>query len=121
MTPIRLVGVYDADGGVIGEIRYVIGHLLGHAHCTLCEITHGPLRKRKVFTDLEQRSAVPIELRHRNEISAAERAACGDQLPCVLIETTEGIEILLGPDDLATAHGDVNVFEALLAEALARR
>ena len=25
----KLVGVYDADGGVAGEAKYVVGHLLG--------------------------------------------------------------------------------------------
>ena len=33
---------YNADGGIVGEVRYVIGHLLGTAECALCDITHSP-------------------------------------------------------------------------------
>ena len=30
-----LAMVYDADGGLVGEVRYVVGHLLGRAECAL--------------------------------------------------------------------------------------
>ena len=33
-------GVYHADGGLIGEIKYVAGALLKGQHCSLCDITH---------------------------------------------------------------------------------
>ena len=31
MTNIRgtLIGVYNADGGIVGELTYVLGHLIG--------------------------------------------------------------------------------------------
>jgi len=32
---IELIGVYHADGGPIGEAKYVIGKFLGRAHCSL--------------------------------------------------------------------------------------
>lgn len=37
----RLVGVYDADGTVLGELSYFVKARLGRAHCSLCDITHG--------------------------------------------------------------------------------
>ena len=37
---VGLVAVYHADGGVRGELSYVLGRLLGTAHCALCDITH---------------------------------------------------------------------------------
>ena len=46
--PETLVGIFDADGGLRGELRYVIDKLAGRGHCALCDITHGlnPLGKR---------------------------------------------------------------------------
>ena len=41
----ELVGVYHADGSLLGEARYVVGKILGRAHCSLCDITHDMVRK----------------------------------------------------------------------------
>ncbi len=43
---VRLVGVYDADGTVRGELAYWVGARLGRRHCALCHITHGSVRQR---------------------------------------------------------------------------
>ena len=51
----ELVGVYHADGGLLGELRYAYGKVRGTAHCSLCDITHatvwrwraGTLRRRR--------------------------------------------------------------------------
>ena len=42
----RLVGVYDADGGLLGEAAYVWGKVRGTRHCALCDITHRRVRRR---------------------------------------------------------------------------
>ena len=47
----RLVGVYDADHTIRGELAYWIGARLGRAHCSLCDITHGLLRERSESRD----------------------------------------------------------------------
>ena len=40
-------GVYHADGGIVGELRYVFGKLIGTAHCALCDITHSYVSEKK--------------------------------------------------------------------------
>lgn len=42
----EFIGVYDADGTLLGEARYWIGARLGRTHCALCEITHGLVTER---------------------------------------------------------------------------
>jgi hypothetical protein len=42
----RLVGVYNANSTITGELAYFIGAGLGSAHCALCDITHGLVRER---------------------------------------------------------------------------
>ncbi len=37
---VRLIGVYDADGTLRGELGYWVGARLGRRHCSLCDITH---------------------------------------------------------------------------------
>jgi len=114
----RLVGIYDADGGIFGELRYVIGRAAGRAHCALCDITHGSLAKKPGFRALEASLGLPFVLRHRNELSAAERAASEDSLPCVLLDDGAELKIVLGPDELDKIDGDVAAFSTALERAL---
>ena len=57
---VELVGVYNADGGVAGEVRYVVGHLLGRAHCSLCDITHSPVRRKRAWDRMVGRTGCPV-------------------------------------------------------------
>ena len=119
-TVTSLIGVYDADGGLAGELRYAVGHLLGRAECSLCDITHGRLRRKAEFDDLRDRLGVPFDVVHRNERSPDVAAASG-VLPCVVAVTGAGRDVVLGPDDLRECAGDVERFERVLREALATR
>ena len=51
-TPTRLVGVYNADGGIVGELKYFFGHLIGISKCELCDVTHSPIRRKASFDKL---------------------------------------------------------------------
>ncbi|GAA1672382.1 hypothetical protein GCM10009807_15650 [Microbacterium lacus] len=64
-------GIYNADGGVGGEIRYVLGHLFGSAECSLCDITHSPVRRKPEWDRMVARVGLPIVLLHRNELDPA--------------------------------------------------
>jgi hypothetical protein len=57
----ELVGVYHAEGSLLGELRYVWGKLRGTAHCALCDITHGRLSEKSAFKSLRERLPVPSE------------------------------------------------------------
>ena len=82
----ELLGVYDADGGLRGEATYVIGKLLRRRHCSLCDITHSPVRRRPEWVTMVVRLGVPFRLAHLNELSAAEAAVVEDVgAPVVLV------------------------------------
>ena len=116
-----LIGVYDADGGAAGELRYVVGHLLGRAECSLCDITHGRVRRKSAFDAMQARLGVPFTLVHRNERAPDVAAATGDALPSVLAITGERLVVLLGRDELRACGGDVERFEAILRDAVSAR
>ncbi|PRP91060.1 hypothetical protein ENSA5_59090 [Enhygromyxa salina] len=119
-TP-RLVGIYEAEGTLLGELRYVVGKALGRRHCALCDITHGSVRKKPEFVALEQRLGLPISLLHLDERSPEQRSASEGRTPCVLIDDGVRLQILLGADELETCGGSVERFEQLLTAALARQ
>lgn len=118
---VEVVGVYDADGGVVGEVTYVVQHLLGRAECSLCDITHGGLRRKRAWDEMAARLPVPVRLLHRNETTPGERdAAAASGLPVVLGVRPDGSFVtLLPPAALAEAGGSVEAFERALREALA--
>lgn len=118
---VQVLGVYDADGGIRGELTYVVGHLLGRAECALCDITHSPVRRRPAWDAMTSRVDVPVRLAHRNEVADAERSAwAAVGLPVVLGLTADGRHhVLLGPPELAALDGSVEGFESALRAALA--
>lgn len=116
-----LVMVYDADGTLAGEVRYVVGHILGRAHCDLCDITHGPLRRKAAFDGLVERLPVPVEVLHRDQQDATLRAFTEGRLACVVARTGSRLEVLVTREELAACAGSVESLGALLEERLATR
>ena len=115
---ICLAGVYDADGGFTGEARYVVGHLLGRLQCALCDITHGPVRRKKDFDALRDRLGVPFNVVHRNERSPDIAELTGDRLPCVVAVTADRRVVVMDRDALAACGGEVEQFARALLAAI---
>jgi len=119
---VEFIGVFDADGGIRGEAAYVVGKLLGTAHCGLCDITH-TVRRKPAWDAMVEELHTPFTLVHRNERTPEmERATAGAEvLPAVLGRvgsTDPGLVYLLGPQSLDALGGSVDAFAARLREAV---
>ena len=81
---VSLVGIYDADGGLSGEVRYAIGKILGQGKCALCDITHGwnPMGSQS-WKQACAKSQVELDLVHRDE-ATAEQLAAATGLPSIV-------------------------------------
>ena len=86
----RLVGVYDADHTLRGELAYWVGARLGRAHCALCDITHGTFRPKPSWERCRVGLGVPFDTFHRDDQPAAVRAAVAGAAPVVVAETEDG-------------------------------
>jgi hypothetical protein len=122
--PIRLIGVYNADGGVIGELKYFFGHLIGIAKCELCDITHSPIRRKASFdqlaSELKSEYGLDFALKHLNERSEAETKASAAKEPCVLAEYPDGsLGMFLDRQELRMVDGNVDRFAKLVRARLA--
>jgi hypothetical protein len=89
-TIVALTGVYDADGTLVGELRYWFGARLGRAHCALCDITHGSVRERPEWRECRDDLSVPFATVHRDEQSAAVAAATAGDYPAVVATLDDG-------------------------------
>lgn len=115
----RLIGVYDADGTLRGELAYWVGARLGRTHCALCDITHGLLRERSEWAACRTGFSVPFDLYHRDDQPESVRGFIGSRLPAVVAETEQGFVLLVGPDVLQGCSGSVEqLVDALTAAAM---
>jgi hypothetical protein len=122
MRVTKLYGVYNADGGIVGEMRYVIGHLLGTTSCSLCDITHSPIRRKPEWDAMVQTLPVPLAVLHRNELNPELSDWISSiDLPAVIGHTDDGhFTVVLGPSHLDRAGGSVSAFRELLTDAMAK-
>lgn len=95
-----LVGVYNADGTIRGELAYWVGKRLGRAHCALCDITHGSVKERPEWKRCRDGLPVPFDTYHRDDQPESTRELTAANLPAVIAVTDDGPVLLLGPAEL---------------------
>ncbi len=117
---IRLVGVYDADSTLRGELAYWVGARLGRRHCSLCDITHGSVRQRPEWKTCQAGLPVPFDTYHRNDQPNTIRAASGGHAPVVVAETDAGHVLLLTARELDACDGSIDRLIEALEQSSAR-
>ncbi len=115
----ELIGVYDADATLWGEVSYWVGARLGQRHCSLCDITHGLFTKKSDWQACAAALPVPFAAFHRNDQPADVRACIGSQLPAVVARTDSGVVMFVMAAELETCHGNPEALAALLTSRLA--
>lgn len=119
MSSVELIGVYNADGGIVGELSYIVGKTFQGKHCELCDITHSPFRRKKSWDEFVEGLNYPFELLHLNELSAELRSFVGDRAPLVILSREGELSVLLTGQDMAVCEGDVAQFAQLITAVLA--
>lgn len=117
----RLIGVYNANGGFLGELAYIRGKITDTHHCALCDITHGnnPFG-RKEWKEARARLFIPLELVHLNEMDARTKALMKTTAaPAVVVLRDDGTDaILLTSEDLKYCDKDPQKLVSLINERL---
>ena len=116
----RLIGVYDANGTLRGELAYWIAARLGRRHCSLCEITHGSVRVRPEWTACRAGLPIPFDTYHLDDQPDAVRAAAGGRAPVVVAQTATGHVVLLTRDQIEACHGSVDGLMRAIEQAAAQ-
>ena len=112
MTPniTELIGVYDADSTLFGEISYWVGARLGITHCSLCELTHGLFTKKSEWTQCAESLSIPFRLFHRDDAPHDVLNALAGHFPAVLQRTNNGVLVILTKDQLENFDGHTSDF-----------
>lgn len=116
-----LVGIYNAKGSLMGELQYVVGKMLGSAHCALCDISHRGVGEKAEFRACRSEIPVPFEVVHLDERPADLMGLTQGKTPCVVARGEDEAYILLDAAQLETCGGDVAAFRRLLDDVMAQR
>lgn len=121
-TPDRVILVYGGDSGLGAMLLDVLKKAVGREECALCEITYGPLGKRRAWRDCEARLGMVVDELHRDELPDAWNIS-GEELPCVLARTRSELpRILVSRREILSCRGSVEALESkLLANLSAAR
>jgi hypothetical protein len=110
----EFIGVYDADGTIVGEVSYWLGARLGRTHCSLCELTHGLFTVKREWRECSVTLGVPFTTWHRNDAPADVLAAAAGSYPVVLARDAVGLWVVVDATQLETFDGDTAKFVAVL-------
>jgi len=109
-TITELIGVYDADSTLLGEVSYWVGARFGITHCSLCELTHGLFTKKSEWKQCAESLTVPFHLFHRDDSPSDVLLALAGEFPAVLQRTAEGLKVILTKEELEHFDGHTSDF-----------
>ena len=115
---IRFIGVYHADGSLLGEVRYLFTKLVGSGSCSLCDITHSGLSKNKTWRNCEKELPVPIDFLHLDELTPELEALTRNQTPCVVAEDSTQLKIAVSTEQLNHLTGQPEALFQKLMELI---
>ena len=114
----KLVGIYNANGSLTGEIAFLFGKFTGRTECALCDITHGPFKKKSAFFSAQQTLGISFEILHLDELDAT-LCSFKESAPCVVAIRGSECSMLLSKAELALCDSDVDRFFDSLKVTLA--
>ncbi len=115
MEIVKIIGVYNANAGILGELSYVYGKMFKNTHCSLCDITHNFAWKKRAWRECETNFGVPIDLVHLNEQDKDLLAFTEGKTPCVVGQLADGsMVMLLDSKKLESMKGSVDTFQQYL-------
>ena len=119
-TP-RLVGIYDADATLWGELSYWVGARLGRRHCSLCDVTHGLFTKKASWEECASTLPFPFVTYHRNDMPSELHAVVGGGFPVIILDDGNEPSVLLTGDEIAQANASPHVLVELISSRIDSR
>ena len=121
----KLIGVYDADATLLGEVAYWIGARFGVRHCSLCDITHSLFREKPQWRECQSRLEndlhVEIETFHRNDQPDDVRTCIDGKYPAVVMRGDGGaVSMFMTASEIDACGASPEKFANEISRRLAR-
>ena len=119
-TNVEVIGVYHANGGILGELAYVVGRMLGLTSCALCDLSHGLISEKMSVKSWRCSAAFSIQFLHLNETDSLTAETVRGRTPCVVLRSEQRVELLIGKEELADMAGDETLLFARIDSLMHR-
>lgn len=124
-APTRIIGVYNARGTLLGELNYLLRRTFAGEHCALCDITHGPVRRRPAWDRCAEIFSiahdVAIKLFHLDEVPVELEQSPDFIAPGIFVQRDDGgFALLIGPDELQSCGQSPERLFTLLEQKMRR-
>lgn len=108
-----LVLVYNADIALFSAVTDWAHKVLAPSSypCSLCAVTYGHVGMRNGWRDFLESLDCPVRFYHRDEFAEAYDA--GFDLPAMLWEEGDTLEVLVSPSEIDACAGEENALAAL--------
>lgn len=114
----KIVGIYHADGGIIGELKYITGKFFGTTKCYLCDITHGKTGKKDAWAECEKNIGMPIDFVHLNERNPSLAKYTEGITPCIVGKTSTNYVILVNKKELLECKGNPETLAKMIEKKI---
>ena len=104
---LEIYGIYNANGGIVGELKYVIGKIIRSQHCELCDITNNLLLTKKLWKQFIDGLSIPFTLLHLNEQPIDIATYTAGKTPCIILKKDGQFSMMLDMEALGECEGDV--------------
>ena len=106
----KIYCIYNAEGSIFGEIRYLYNKYIKDIKCSMCDITHNSLSEKSEWAKKCREFPFKIECLHLDELPCDIKDLAKNNAPCVVAQTRSLNEVIIKNRELTSMNGDVDSF-----------
>ena len=107
---VKIYCIYNAEGSIFGELKYLYNKFIRDIKCSMCDITHNILSKKREWKKRCMVSPLKIECLHLDELPKDIENLVEGNTPCVVVKTSSTNEIIIDDKELIAMKGNVDSF-----------
>ena len=107
---VKIYCIYNAKGSIFGELKYLYNKYIRDIKCSMCDITHNTLSKKREWKKRCTVSPLKIECLHLDELPKDIENLVEGNTPCVVAKTSSTNEIIIKNKELIAMKGNVDSF-----------
>ena len=110
----KIYCIYNAEGSLKGELKYLYKKYFKDIKCSMCDITHSTFTQKKKWKNKCLTFPLEIECMHLDELPSDIKILVNDKTPCVVAQIHSINKIIIKDEELIHMDGDVDSFFSYL-------
>ena len=106
----KIYCIYNAEGSIFGELKYLYKKYTKNIKCSMCDITHNIFSEKSEWKNKCIISPFKIECLHLDELPKNIKNLVTGNTPCVVTKKNSINEIIINNEELIDMRGNVDSF-----------